>query len=56
MASKLKTFEGHIQFEAIGIRVRAKNLTEAKKKIKAKVSKLKPLNLLDKKNSGVDEV
>jgi hypothetical protein len=50
----MKTYTAHVQFEAIGLRVTAKNTREAKKKIRAKVAKLRPLRLLDRNNLFIE--
>lgn len=50
----MKTYNAHVQFEAIGLRVTAKNAREARKKIFAKIAKLRPVRLLDRNNLFID--
>ena len=50
----MKYFVAHVQFDAIEVRVKAKNITEVKMKIKEKVAKMNTLKLLDKRNFFVD--
>lgn len=52
----MKTYEAHIQFDAIGMRVKARNKAEAWLKIRAKLLKRNILRLLDKRNCFLDEV
>ena len=52
----MKTYTAHIQFTPIGIKVRAKSKREAKAKVMEKIRKLEAVNLLDRKNSFVDEL
>lgn len=54
MPKKLKSYEGHVQFEAVGVRVKASNFREAKKKIREQALKQKPK--IDKGNFFVDEM
>jgi hypothetical protein len=53
MRTKLKPFSCHVQFQAVHIVVLAKNQQEAKKKMRARVAKLKPVRLLDKQNTFI---
>lgn len=46
----MKTYNAHIQFDSLGITVKAKNARDAKRKILAKVAKLKPVRLVDRQN------
>lgn len=50
----MKTYNAHIQFVAFGLTVKAKNAREAKKKILAKVAKLRPVRLLDRNSLFID--
>lgn len=53
--SNKKLYSAHVLFKAIRINVMAKNYREAKRKIYAKLSKKKPMRLLDKDNSNLYE-
>ena len=50
-----KVFVGHVQFEAVGVRVTASSKREARQKILIKVGRMCPLRLLDRNNFYVDE-
>lgn len=52
----MKTYQVHVQFEALGMRVRAKNIREAREKTKTRLDKKKPSRLIDKKNFFFDEL
>jgi hypothetical protein len=43
-------YTAHVQFEAIAVSVKARNLPEAKRKIRNKVSKKKLVPLIDRNN------
>lgn len=49
----MKDYIGHVQFDAISVRVRAKNLREAKKKIRQIA--LKKKHKIDMQNFFVDD-
>jgi hypothetical protein len=52
----MKTYSAHVQFDAIEVIVRARTMPEAKRKIRARIAKMKPLRLLDRANLYVDPV
>lgn len=56
MIKQTKTFEAHIQFNAIGLKVKAMTEAEAKKKIIAKLKKMPASRFLDKRNFYLNDV
>ena len=52
----MKTYEAHVQFEAIWIKVKARNKAEAWLKVRAKLLKRNILHLMDKRNCFMDEL
>jgi hypothetical protein len=50
----MKTYYAHVQFEAVEVRVSAKDMRQARKKVLTKVGKMKPRRLLDRHNFFVE--
>lgn len=56
MMKPLRKFEAHIQFNALGMVVKARTESEAKKKIIARLKKMPASRFLDKRNFYINDV
>lgn len=55
MKPELKTFRVFVQFDSLGLTIKAKNKREAKQKVATKLKALPAFRVMDKKNLFVDE-
>ena len=54
MSAPLPIYSAHVQFNAIGVNVKARNAREARRKVRAKVAKLKAARLIDRGNLFIE--
>jgi hypothetical protein len=52
----MKQYQLHVEFHTVGVRVKAKNLREAKRKVMRRLSRRKASGLVNHNHTYVDEL